>query len=112
MPLIYGMADITVSASRKPEAFGRVAVEGQAMKSLVIATNLGAAVETVIPNKTGFLIEPNNPQQLEKMIQHALELADDEKNYITKNARQHVEKHFSKKQMLSNTLNIYKECLQ
>jgi glycosyltransferase involved in cell wall biosynthesis len=111
MPLLYKMADITISSSRKPEAFGRVAVEGQAMQSIVIATNLGATCETVVPNKTGFLIAPNNPQQLADTIKHVLSLPEEDRNYILRHARQHVEKSFSKKNMLNKTLNVYKECL-
>ena len=31
MPLAYSLADVVVSASIEPEAFGRVAVEAQSM---------------------------------------------------------------------------------
>ncbi len=111
MPPLYAMADITLSCSRKPEAFGRVAVEGQAMRSVVIATRLGAAVETIVPYKTGFLVEPNDALQLEKMIQHALDLSPDEKKTLTQNARLQVEAQCSKHQMLTKTIDVYRECL-
>ena len=41
MPLAYSVADVVVSASTKPEAFGRVSVEAQAMEKPIIASNLG-----------------------------------------------------------------------
>lgn len=111
MPLIYKLADITISSSRKAEAFGRVAVEGQAMETLVIATNLGATNETVIANKTGFLIEPDNPQALIDKVIHVLSLSEDAQQRIRKQARQHVETQFSKKEMLKSTLAVYEECI-
>ena len=36
MPLAYSLADAVVSASIEPEAFGRVAVEAQAMSKPII----------------------------------------------------------------------------
>ena len=41
MPLAYSLADLIVSTSIKPEAFGRVAVEAQAMQKPIIASDLG-----------------------------------------------------------------------
>ena len=42
MPLAYSISDIVVSSSIEPEAFGRVAVEAQAMQKPIVATKLGA----------------------------------------------------------------------
>ena len=49
MPAAYSLADIVVSASTEPEAFGRVACEAQAMECLVIATKHGGSLETISP---------------------------------------------------------------
>lgn len=108
---LYAVADITLSTSRKPEAFGRVAVEAQAMQSTVIATHLGAARETVIPDETGFLVTPDNPQQLSAAIQHALSLSQDELNALHQRARERVITTFNKQHMLQQTLAVYEECL-
>ena len=40
MRLAYKISDIAVSASIKPESFGRVAVEAQSMEKLIIAPPL------------------------------------------------------------------------
>ena len=53
MPAAYLAADIVVSASTDPEAFGRVAVEAQAMARPVIASAHGGALETVADGHTG-----------------------------------------------------------
>ena len=55
MPLAYSLADVVVSASTEPEAFGRVAVEAQAMEKPIIASNLGGSKETIQKDKSGFL---------------------------------------------------------
>ena len=36
MPAAYSLADVIVSSSIRPEAFGRVAVEAQAMKKPIV----------------------------------------------------------------------------
>ena len=43
MPLAYSLADVVVSASIKPESFGRVAVESQSMSKPIIASNIGGS---------------------------------------------------------------------
>jgi glycosyltransferase involved in cell wall biosynthesis len=72
VPLLYRAADIAVSASTEPEAFGRVAIEAQAMETGIIATAHGGSLETVIDGETGFLVEPSNPAALAAALSRAL----------------------------------------
>jgi glycosyltransferase involved in cell wall biosynthesis len=72
VPLLYRAADIAVSASTEPEAFGRVAIEAQAMETGIIATAHGGSLETVIDGETGFLVEPSNPTALKAALSKAL----------------------------------------
>ena len=51
MPAAYMMADVVVSASIKPESFGRVAVESQAMGKPIIASDIGGSKETILKRK-------------------------------------------------------------
>ena len=51
---LYHIAHSIVSASLRPEAFGRVVVEAGAMGKVVVATNHGGTMETVLDQKTGF----------------------------------------------------------
>ena len=48
VPAALTLADLAVIASTEPEAFGRFAVEAEAMGVPVVATDLGAASETVL----------------------------------------------------------------
>ena len=57
MPAAYKIANLVVSASIEPEAFGRVSVEAQSMEKPIIASNIGGSNETIIDNKTGILFE-------------------------------------------------------
>ena len=52
MAAAYMLADVVVSASTDPEAFGRVAAEAHAMGRPVIASDHGGSRETVIAGET------------------------------------------------------------
>ena len=61
MAAAYMLADVVVSASTDPEAFGRVAAEALAMGRPVVATDHGGSRETVVPGETGWLVRPGDP---------------------------------------------------
>ncbi len=111
MAAAYMMADVVVSASVEPEAFGRIAAEAQAMGRPVIATDHGGARETVLPGRTGWLVPPNNPPALAKALKEALALDATARSDIAANARAHIEMNFSISQMCSSTLDVYRELL-
>ena len=68
MPLAYSLADVVVSASIEPEAFGRVSVEAQSMGKPIVASNIGGSKETIINKKTGFLYKHDDPRELAKIL--------------------------------------------
>ena len=68
----YAISDLVVSTSTDPEAFGRVAVEAQAMATPVIASAHGGSLETVKDSETGWLFANNNVQDLVRCLEHAL----------------------------------------
>ena len=74
MPAAYMLADIVISSSIEPEAFGRVSVEAQSMKKPIIASNIGGSNETIIDNKTGILFESGNAESLSKKINEIINL--------------------------------------
>ena len=67
MPLAYSLADVIVSASIEPEAFGRVAVESQSMGKPIIAGDIGGSKETILNKKTGFCINMTTQESLRKI---------------------------------------------
>ena len=108
---IYSMADLVICPSTEPEAFGRVPVEAQAMGKPVIATNHGGACETVLPDETGWLAEPNDPQHLAQLIDMALMLPAERKAMMAERAIDHVHANFSTQAMCAHVLDIYDRVL-
>ncbi len=58
MPAAYLAADFALAPSLEPEAFGRTAVEPQAMGRPVLAADHGGTAETVVDGETGWLRAP------------------------------------------------------
>jgi len=111
MPAAYMMADVVVSASTDPEAFGRVAVEAQAMGRLIIAPDHGGARETVRPQKTGWLFPPGNAKALAEVLGRVLDLDLTEREILTKTAINYAVKNFCKRKMCVRTLAVYDEVM-
>lgn len=107
----YMLSRVVVATSLEPEAFGRVVLEAQAMGKPVIATKHGGPQETVVPDVTGWLIEPNDADMLALFIDHALKLDEETLHWMAEqgvaNARQ-----FSLEQMCQKTLDVYTELLE
>jgi glycosyltransferase involved in cell wall biosynthesis len=111
MPAAYMLADVVVSASTEAEAFGRVAVEAQAMGRPVVAAAHGGARETIIDGATGWLFEPGSSAALAEALKLALSLTAEERDVLARQARQHVREHFSRQMMCERTLSVYTELL-
>ena len=111
MSAAYMISAVVVSASTEPEGFGRVAVEGQAMGRIVIATDHGGSKETIIPDVTGFLIPLNDANALAEKIIYALAMDTDQKYQMADLAMQHVHNNFTKQIMVNKTLDVYAELL-
>ena len=94
MPLAYSLADVVVSASTEPEAFGRVAVEAQAMEKPIIASNLGGSKETIQKDKSGFLYKHDDPRELAKILNGVIQLDQETLNSIGNEGRKNVTKKF------------------
>lgn len=111
MPAAYKRADIVISASLKPEAFGRVAAEAQAMGTPIIATNLGGSKEVVNHGKTGWLIEPGDEDALAKKLEELLAMTPAKRNSLGRKSRTHIAENFSLAQMEEKTIGLYREIL-
>ena len=108
-PAMMMMSDIVVSASTEPEAFGRIAIEGQAMGKIVAASNIGGSLETVIDGETGRLFESGNAESLAEVLDWALSLNVGERKKISAAAIKNVREHFTKQIMCDKTIKVYEE---
>jgi len=112
MPVAYMLADVVVSASTDPEAFGRVAAEAQAMGRPVIATDHGGARETVLAGETGWLVPPGDAGALAGALAQALDLDADIRAAVAEAARAHIVDNFTVERMCNATLDLYAELLR
>ena len=116
MPAAFMAASVVTVPSIEPEAFGRSAVEAQAMGTPVIVSELGAVPETVLAppevparERSGWRIPPNDPEALANALTEALILGASGRDALANRARKHVEKYFSLDRMVGDTLAIYAE---
>ena len=109
MPVAYSIANVVVSASIEPEAFGRVSVEAQSMKKPIIASNIGGSNETIIDNKTGILFESGNTDSLSKKINEIINLDTLTLELMGKEGRKNVINRFNIEKMCLNTYSEYKK---
>ena len=112
MPLAYSLADVVVSASIEPEAFGRVSVEAQSMGKPIIASNIGGSKETIINKKTGFLYKHDDPRELAKILNTVIQLSSDDLKFIGNEGRKNVTKKFDVETMCQSNLKEYKKLLK
>jgi glycosyltransferase involved in cell wall biosynthesis len=112
MPLAYSLADVVVSASIEPEAFGRVAVEAQSMGKPIIASNLGGSKETILNKKSGFLYKHDDPRELAKSLNTVIQLNQDELKSMGNEGRKNITKKFDVESMCDTNLNEYKKLLK
>jgi glycosyltransferase involved in cell wall biosynthesis len=107
MPAAYMLADVVVSASTEPEAFGRVCVEAQAMGRPVIATDHGGAQEAVLQGRTGWLVPPGNSRALAGALAAAIDLDASTRADVALVARRHAIEAYSLDLMCEKTFELY-----
>ena len=109
IPIAYKISDIVISSSIEPEAFGRVAVEAQAMEKPIIASNIGGSNETIIDEKTGFLYPAGNSDILSQKLSHIFDLNDETLKSMGIEGRKNVIKKFNVEKMCFSTYSEYKK---
>lgn len=111
MAAAYLLSTVVVSASREPEAFGRVIVEAQAMGKPVIVSAIGAYQETVIPGETAWVVPPGDALALAGALREALSLTTEQRDAIGARAQAFVADRYTKELMCADTLGVYAELM-
>jgi len=111
MPLAYKISDIVINCAIEPEAFGRVAVEAQAMEKVILASNLGGAKETIVDNKTGFLFKANDTNDLSNKLSHIFELDETTLKSMGNEGRKNIINKFNVEKMCFSTYSEYKKLI-
>jgi len=112
IPALLMVSDIVLSTAVEPEAFGRAAIEGQAMGKIVLASDIGGSLENVVDGVSGRLFRSNDAQALAEAIDWALDLPAEERKKISAAAIKNVRDNFTKKQMCDKTIAVYNELLK
>ena len=112
MPLAYKISDFVVSASIEPEAFGRISVEAQSMQKIILASNIGGSKETIIDNKTGFLFEAGNSDDLSKKIIEVMNLEENTLKQMGIEGRKNAIIKFNVEKMCFSTYSEYKKLIK
>ena len=111
MAAIYKLADVVVSASIEPEAFGRVVAEAQAMGRPTIGVNHGGGPEIIIKDVTGWLYQPNDAIDLSDKLRKALELDNVERKKMASKAIERTVLNFNNDSMCLKTLKVYSDLI-
>ena len=68
IPQLMAICDLVAHTSIAPEPFGRVIVEAMLSGIPIVAAQSGGAIELIEPGINGFLVPPDQPQQLAEVI--------------------------------------------
>ena len=109
MATIYKLADVVVSTSLEPEAFGRVVAEAQAMGRPTIVVNHGGGPEIIIDGHTGWLFKPGDADDLSDKINSALNLNKEDRYKMAMGAIERAKLNFNNETMCAKTLQVYAE---
>ena len=107
----FVLSDIVVMPSIDPEPFGRIIIEAQALKKIAIGFDHGGISESIIDNETGLLATPLDVNDLGKKIETALQFNKTQRKIINNNAIKILKEKFSLDKMCTDTLNLYKNCI-
>ncbi|AWN36866.1 glycosyltransferase family 4 protein [Methylobacterium radiodurans] len=118
MPAAFRAASVVAVPSVEPEAFGRAAVEAQALGTPVVVSDLGAVPETVLSppdvepgQRTGWRVPAGDADALAAALGDALALGASARDALGRRARAHVEANFSLERMVGDTLDVYARLL-
>lgn len=112
VPALMKACDIVVSASLEPEAFGRIAAEGEAMGKIVLASNIGGSLDNLKDGITGRHFISGDAEDLAEKLQWALDLPAAEQKKISSAAKNFIKENFTKQIMSDKTLAVYRSLIE
>jgi len=112
MPAAYLVTDLAAAPSLEPEAFGRTAVEPQAMCRPVLASDHGGARETVVQSETGWRVKPGDVEAWASILALAVQAGPDRWRQMGRKGRERVRRLYSVEAMCDATLEVYRRVLR
>jgi len=111
MPIAYRIANLVVSCSIEPEAFGRVSVEAQSMEIPIVASDIGGSKETIVNHKTGFLFKSGDSKALASLIIEVMQKDYNSLKSVGFAGRKNILKKFDVDKMCHTTFTEYKKLI-
>lgn len=104
----YVWSNFVVVPSKRPEPFGRVAIESFSFKRPVIAAAHGGLCEIVSSGENGLLFEPNSERDLLDKLTDCMQMSDVDYLSLAEGAYRTYKSRFSEASYLEETLqNIF-----
>jgi len=103
---LYQQSFAVVFPSLWPEPAGLITLEAYARSRPVIASNVGGIPEYMLPNQTGLLVPPNQPDVLAEAM---TVLANDlnQTTYLAEQGYLHLQKYFTIEHHVKNLAHLY-----
>ena len=111
LPSYLMLSDLVISCSTKPEAFGRIVLEAQAMGKPVIAFDHGGSIELIKENENGTLCKVADINDLAINIEKTLQLSAYKRKVLSKKSIRNVNKKYLTEFMCKKTLKLYKRLI-
>ena len=103
---LYRNAELFVLSSRR-EGFPFTLLEASACGTLCIAAGIPGIGELIEDQATGFLVAPENPEELASTILRVLQFDSEAKDRIIEAANRKVQEHFTEDRMAMGYLNLF-----
>jgi glycosyltransferase involved in cell wall biosynthesis len=107
---ILAISDLFVSSSLW-EGLPTVIIESMAIGVPVVATNVSGTRELIKDGMTGFLVKPNDPQELCAKVKAVINLLPETK-VLTERAKSLVEQEFSIETAAKSYINLYRNMIE
>lgn len=111
VPAVLRSLDLLVHASRIPEPFGQVIIEGMAAELPVVATDGGGAREIIENGRTGLLVPMGDAAALAEALAQLLSQPARARE-LAAAGRRHVLEHFTVEQSARQSEALYEELLR
>lgn len=105
----FAAAQVLVFPSHA-EAFLLVCLEGMAAGKAVVTSDIGPAREIIIPDETGLLCKPRQPESIAAAVLAVLRRPELRRK-LAINARRHAEANFSLPAWIDRNVAFYEHCL-